>query len=325
MSLWRRMLHWLRAAAIYATGTLWFAKRQLRRQRSVVVLTFHRVLADADLLRTDSLPGIVMSRTTFERLTAYVAGRYGVVRAGGATSGDSGQLRLALTFDDGWQDVYENAFSIARSHALPFTIFVCPGLVDRDAPFWPEQVGSLMKRARRTSSAEQIEPVIARLKRYKPSEREAAVAELHDGFADSDASGGSNRTLSWEQLTEMDEAGVMIASHGYSHEILTLLPEGEAELEIQASRRILEERLHSPCHVFAYPNGNHSPRIRRLLAANGYDRAFSTQPGAWNERCDPLAIPRINVYDGNLIGPSGQFSGLMFEYTVFWKAWRAGC
>lgn len=325
MSFWRCLLHWLRAAALYGSGAMWWAKRQLRRERSIVVLTLHRVLADADMQRTDSIAGIVMSRTTFDRLTAYLAARYSVVPTGCGDSGNPRQLRVALTFDDGWRDIYENAFAIARSRALPFTVFVCPGLVGRDAPFWPERVGSLMKRARHGNSAEQIEATIARLKLYKPSEREAAVAELYDDFADSGASGESNGTLFWEQLIEMHEAGVTIASHGYSHEILTLLPEAEAELEIQRSQRVLEERLNSRRRVFAYPNGNHSPQVRRLLAANGYERAFSTQLGAWNQRCDPLAIPRINVYDGNLIGPSGRFSGLMFEYTVFWRAWRAGC
>lgn len=325
MSRWRRVLHWLRAAAIYGIGGLWMAKRQLRRKRSIVVLTFHRVLVDAELLRTDSLPGIVIGRSTFERLTAYVAGHYGVVRADHASWGDTGQLRLVFTFDDGWRDTYENAFAIARSYSVPFTVFVCPSLVGKNTPFWPERVSRLMTVTKQASSRGQIEALIGRLKHCKPAEREEAIAALRDAAHDADASGGGNGTMCWEQLTEMQQAGVTIASHGYSHEILTLLPERDAEQEIQCSRQVLEERLQSHSPVFAYPNGDHSPQVRRLVAANGYQRAFSTQRGAWTEWSDPLAIPRINVYEGNLTGPSGKFSGLLFEYTVFWKAWMAGC
>lgn len=319
MSFWRRLLHWLRAAGLWGIGGLWIAKHQLRRNRSIVVLAFHRVLNEAQLPRTNSPPGTVMRRETFHQLVAYMAGRYRFVRTDTPASEDPAHVRIAITFDDGWCDTGENALPVTDSHGVPFTVFVCPGMVGKNSPFWPERVVGMMKK---DSSAE---ATIAELKLCRPGDRQLAIAALRGNAKDEVESDCCDGTLTWEQLTAMRDRGVTIASHGLSHEILTLLPEREAEQEILSSKQILEERLNQPCRVFAYPNGNHSPQVRRALAAAGYERAFTTQRGAWNRCSDPLAIPRINVYEDNVTGPGKHFSPLMLEYTVFWKSWRAGC
>ena len=37
--------------------------------------------------------------------------------------------RIAITFDDGYQDFYENAFPVLKRHGYPSTVFVIPGLI----------------------------------------------------------------------------------------------------------------------------------------------------------------------------------------------------
>src|SRR5258706_2098405 len=64
----RGMLQRTWVSLLQMAGGLWWAKRQLRRNEAVVVLTFHRVLCDADFQRMPSLPGIVVRQNTFERL-----------------------------------------------------------------------------------------------------------------------------------------------------------------------------------------------------------------------------------------------------------------
>src|SRR5688572_26751578 len=46
--------------------------------------------------------------------------------------------RAALTLDDGFRDNFEHAWPVFRRHAVPFTIFVCPGFCDRTAELWWE-------------------------------------------------------------------------------------------------------------------------------------------------------------------------------------------
>jgi hypothetical protein len=36
-----------------------------------------------------------------------------------------------------------------------------------------------------------------------------------------------------------------------------------------------------------------------------------------------MAIPRVNMCEASVVGPTGRFSPALFQYNVFWKAWRA--
>src|SRR5580698_3429617 len=117
------------ARLLQASGCFWWAKRQLRRRGAVMVLTFHRVLNDAEFRLTCSLPGIVVRRRTFENLAAYMAGKYEAVDFAGAIEAPAGKLRVMFTFDDGWKDNYTNVLPVMRQHGIPATSFVCPGLV----------------------------------------------------------------------------------------------------------------------------------------------------------------------------------------------------
>jgi len=60
-----------------------------------------------------------------------------------------------------------------------------------------------------------------------------------------------------------------------------------------------------------------------MLADAGFKLAVTTARGAWTTGCDHLAIPRSNICEDNVTGLGGRFSKAMFEYTTFWKAWRA--
>jgi hypothetical protein len=60
-----------------------------------------------------------------------------------------------------------------------------------------------------------------------------------------------------------------------------------------------------------------------MMAEEGFTAAFTTRRAAWTAASDPMAIPRVNVCEQGVTGTNGGFSPAMFEYNVFWKAWRA--
>lgn len=324
----RRVLRWGWANLLAAMGFLWWAKRQLRTSGAIIPLTLHRVLKEAEYSRTHSLPGILIKEHTFRELVLFVVRRCDPVDLRNAEPGaPSRRIRVAFTFDDGWVDNYLVAFPIAQAHQVPFIIFLCPGLIDRRSPFWPETAVALIREIRSAASPFEIEAAIESLKRQSTEERAGYLLKLSEevlrarGISVSPAS--IDRTLSWSDVRWMDEAGIHFGSHTQTHEILPQLPLEAARREIQESRAAIEAALNKRCDVFAYPNGNWSQETRQLLAEEGFRLAFTTERGAWTTSCDRLAIPRSNVSEDNVVGPTGRFSPAMFEYNTFWKSWRA--
>jgi len=323
----RRLLKWLWAGLLLRSGCLWWAKRQLRCNGAVITLTFHRVLEDASYERTNSLPGMLVRQGTFLELVAYIARRCEPVDLRGCTPGKpSAKLRVAFTFDDGWSDNYTIAFPIVRANRIPLTVFVCSGFVGRNSPFWPERVTALLRAVQPTAGHAETAALIERLKQCTPEAREQSLAELSERAREQGMSvrpSNVDRMLSWSEITEMDRADVSFGCHTQTHQILTTIPMETARQEVRESKAAIENALNKPCNVFAYPNGNWSPETQSILAELGFGLAVTTERGAWTASCDRLAIPRSNVCEGNLVGPSGRFSPTMFEYTTFWKAWRA--
>jgi peptidoglycan/xylan/chitin deacetylase (PgdA/CDA1 family) len=317
------------AYLLQVSGCLWWAERLLRRRGAVIVLTFHRVLNDAEFQRTCSLPGIVIRRRTFEDLAGYVAGKYAVVDFTQAIEAPAGKMRVMFTLDDGWRDTYTNALPLMRSRGIPATVFVCPGLVGRTLPFWPELVASLLGHASPPVAKTEVESLIETLKTYTTERRQKYIGRLYElhAQANSKTTGEDtytgDRTVSWKDIREMDAAGASFGCHTHTHQILTTVPAQAARHEIRTSKAAIQAALHKRCDLFAYPNGNSSAATRRILAEEGFTAAFTTQRGAWTNHSDPMAIPRVNVCEAGVVGLTGRFSPAMFQYSVFWKAWRA--
>ncbi|MGA2135602.1 MAG: polysaccharide deacetylase family protein [Bryobacteraceae bacterium] len=319
----RLLLQQVWACCLHASGCMWWVKRRLRRRNAAVVLTFHRVLRDAEVRHTCSLPGIVVRERTFTQLAAYVAAEYSAtgLKEVFAPARD-GKLAVTFTFDDGWKDTYLNAVPVARRHAIPLTVFICPGLIGRDLPFWPERIAAALRNSFPPVADAEIERIIEVLKTQNSKERGKLITEMGASLASVSADTG-DRTLSWIDVLEMDAAGIGFGCHTHTHQILTAVPEGTARQEIREGKRAIEAVLHKPCNQFAYPNGNCSRHTQQLLAEEGFTAAFTTHVGGWTQDTDPLAVPRVNICEANVTGLTGGFSRAMFQYTVFWKTWRA--
>lgn len=284
-----------------------------------MILAFHRVLDDADFRQTDSPSGMVMRRRTFEGLCEYVKQRYEIVDiARMKPKAETGRIRIAVTFDDGWIDNQTVAFPIARAYGIPMAVFVCPGLLDRYAPFWPERVSRSLKTMIPSLAEEQIESAISYCKSASPEVRARALTGPYDR-----RKSGPERTLSWAELETLKAAGVTIGAHTQTHQLLTHTDAEAGWREVVGCKALLERRLHRPCDQFAYPNGNHSAAARDLVGKAGFARAFTLQRRAWTPACDPLRIPRVNMAEDDVTGPAGRFSPALFEYRVFWTVSRA--
>ena len=108
-------------------------------------------------------------------------------------------------------------------------------------------------------------------------------------------SGG--KSISWDQLAEMRDAGVDIESHTYSHadlrnpndrfavdkhnfeliqnDVKTLGEDGWLRKEIVESKAVLEKQLGIKVNALAYPFGKYDQKVRDVVKQAGYEAAFT--------------------------------------------------
>ncbi len=107
--------------------------------------------------------------------------------------------------------------------------------------------------------------------------------------------GTGGKSMSWDQLAELRDAGVDIECHTYSHsnlrapgtgvdkktagmvrnDLATLGKEGWLRKEIIESKKVLQERLGIRVNALAYPFGIYTQEARNLVKEAGYEAAFT--------------------------------------------------
>lgn len=136
---------------------------------------------------------------------------------------------------------------------------------------------------------------------------------------------GSKSYLSWQQLKEMGEDGVIIANHGYQHDSIARIPDGtsseawykqQTELLLQSEQEI-KQNVGQSWRYFAYPYGEYTPETQSWL--NGLEfTAFTQQSGAVGVNTDKTLIPRFPAsqpYD-KLSALKDKLNSLPFEITL---------
>jgi peptidoglycan/xylan/chitin deacetylase (PgdA/CDA1 family) len=312
------------AGLLRASGMLSLARKWVQRH-GAIVLTFHRVLTDSELQQTASLGGMIVRYRTFAAFLNYAAQHCEFANLDHEPEWKpASKLKLAVTFDDGWSDNAESVYPIASQHHVPLVIFIVPERTGTALPFWPERTASALDRVTSVNGsrrAASIGRAIEELKALPATERESRISQMIGSGGSLESSAAVDKTMTWEEIAELQARGVTFGSHTSTHEILTTVSAAQAEQEIVSSREAIQQKLGGSCHLFSYPNGDYSEQVRELVARAGYKFAFLNQePGVWTRDCDPFLIPRINVCEYHLVDSKGDFSPLIFDYAVVWNA-----
>jgi peptidoglycan/xylan/chitin deacetylase (PgdA/CDA1 family) len=86
---------------------------------------------------------------------------------------------------------------------------------------------------------------------------------------------GKSEIMSWDQMKEMSEAGMVFGSHGITHANLINLSDADLKNELENSRKALEENLGYEIKYLSYPGGNHDSRVIEAAKVAGYKAAVS--------------------------------------------------
>ncbi len=120
---------------------------------------------------------------------------------------------VALTFDDGWEEHYKNAFPILKKYGVKATFFVPTGWV------------------------------------------------------------GKSWILTWKEMREMSQAGMVFGSHSISHPDLDKLSDEELKKEVEDSKKSLEDNLGVKVDYLSYPAGMYNDKVIEAVKAAGYKAA----------------------------------------------------
>jgi peptidoglycan/xylan/chitin deacetylase (PgdA/CDA1 family) len=122
------------ASALHGSGALARHRRWHFRDRAMVLM-YHRILNRADV-PPETEPGIYVTTEAFEQNLKLLARICDVVEldvlvANLRLEPRSARPMCAITFDDGWQDNYQNAFPLLKRFGLPATVFLVTDQVGR--------------------------------------------------------------------------------------------------------------------------------------------------------------------------------------------------
>lgn len=330
----RRALKAAVARTLHATGTDRLLGVATGTYRRPLVLGFHRVVPDRAAAER-WLSGISISVQTLERHLDWIGGRFRFVTLDELGDHTRGRPVAAVTFDDGYADVYENAFPLLKKKGIPAAIFVVTDLVgttralDHDRLYlalstlledeggparcagivrpWVPRSGPLPR-----DPAAAVTQLIARL----PNEVLGTVIDSLEAEARRRPEAPAElRCLTWSMLEEMLAGGITIASHTRTHALLPGAHVRSAYDELVGSREVLERRLRTRVVDLAYPYGRFDVDSIEAAAAAGYHRAYTTC--THTDRRHPwLTVPRKMMWERSSLDGTDQVSDAIVSCHV---------
>jgi peptidoglycan/xylan/chitin deacetylase (PgdA/CDA1 family) len=223
---------------------------------------------------------------------------------------------VAITFDDGYRDNYENSFPILKRLGLPATIFLATGPLESGAPLWHD----LVFEAFRMTNAEVVSVDGKNYPLKTAAQKGTALFAFREYLrmydyrnwgklieqmigrlgVPQDSMANRAQKLSWDEIEEMSKNDITFGAHTVTHPILTRMSLAEAAEEIKASKEAIEEKLKSPVRVFAYPNGRQddfNESIKEVLKEAGFLCAATILWGTNSIDTDPFELRRVGVWD----------------------------
>ena len=221
----------------------------------------------------------------------------------------------AVTFDDGYIDVFQNArpileaagcpgdgFPSDRGAGVPCGILVghvariilkspsLPDVLEVDLPGVRHRI--VLSRARTEVGLAALTAVHALLRPVAPDARDRAVADLAGSAGTDDDARPRDLAMTADQAADMASSGLIeIGAHTVTHPPVTSLAPADQVREASESRRRCEEIVGRRVSAFAYPYGDFDQTAASAIREAGLLYACSTVERAVSSRHGPIRDP----------------------------------
>ncbi len=105
---------------------------------------------------------------------------------------------------------------------------------------------------------------------------------------------GYKNFMTWEQIRELAAAGVTIGSHSAAHDPMADDDTAHSRADLERANARFREELGSTPTLFAYPFGEYSLALERVVKEVGFAAAFGQQSGVAFAGWDVYALPRFS-------------------------------
>ena len=297
----------------FVRGSSWPRCQRVKTGR-YVILCYHRVGIGGIPFYSE------LSTELFEAQMCYLRKRFRVLsleevcsRLADPTATDSG---VAVTFDDGYRDIYSNAFPTLQKYRIPATVFLTVNSIETGQVAWYDRIFLALQAI----PSERLELELDRLRQFNlssfenrlaaaqeivsalrglPDERRRECCSTIEKHARLPEKELDNRMLDWRHVQTMQRAGISFGSHTMTHPVVSRLTFADMETELTESKRILESKLDRPVLDFAFPFGKLADcgleTAWPVLSRCGYRSAATTELGVNTRAAHTAALYRAQI------------------------------
>jgi peptidoglycan/xylan/chitin deacetylase (PgdA/CDA1 family) len=255
----------IRAAKFVSTNLFGLSQDREHTNARVPVLCYHRVLP---WLKERAKPIYTLTPEEFANQMAFLAGagfqslsldEYANFANGWA---EPPPRCVLVTFDDGYADIYHNAWPIAACYGIKLNLFLCTGLIEGTIP-----------------------PTYGEL---------AAEAKFHrEQYPD------LWRPMTWSEIERMTDSGVGIGFHSHTHRNYGRMTAVEIAEDLATGLSLLESRVNLYPRAFAFPGGSsgtYNSEVVSFLRSRGLKLLFTTHLGRTRLGSDEILFSRLVIY-----------------------------
>ena len=300
-------------------------------QRKLKILLYHRVANHEKLTFTNPLR---VRPTIFAKQMRYLRRKkYNII------SLDEGirllqekqnipKNSIIITFDDGYNDNYSEAFPILQKYGVPASIFLTTDFINTGRMWYHEIEKSISNTNVKTISLngnnyslytkKQKNELLNKLIKYFKSYdlEKGSVNEFVDDLCkrlNTQMNSINGLSLTWDQIKEMNKFNISFGSHCVNHIPCSVHSEEILKREIIESKKIIDEMLNQNTIAFAYPYGeekDYDKKTIKFLKDNGFIYALAVGEDFNNHFTNQYKLKRISIRgDDSMIDFYNRLSG----------------
>lgn len=297
----------------------------LKNKEYLRVINYHKIInTNPDFFQCDTLS---VKNDIFEKQIKYILKKgYKFLSIHELEKIDNEGKHILLTFDDGSNSIYFNAFKILKKYKVPFTIFLTTDpIINEENNFWWEELDYYISNVTMhlefeinnnkfcldpenlSKNIKVYREIVSILRNFSNSERLKALQKIK--ILTKNGSKKLPKTiLSASEIQEMINSGLCsIQCHSATHTSFQFLSEKEIEYEIKKSTDAILELTKVRPKAFAFPGGFVNKKTFNILKNFGYRYAFETYNGI-NKKYEILHPQKeVIILDRTSIGSNDNF------------------